>query len=599
VLDDIRGTRGKHSFAFGGLIEKDQLNMVNVLGLPGTFSFSGDTTGNALADFMLGRMRTFGQANGQHVKNRYWVINVYGQDSFRVNSRLTLSYGLRYEPSRVWHDLYSQNQSFHPENIASGARSVRFPTAPAGLLFSGDPGVPIDGTTGDYNNLSPRVGFAWDVMGNGKTSVRAGFGLFYDSRVPAFSNNRMLGAAPFSATVSLTTPVGHFSNPYLGVTNPFPAVFPPTATTSQFISPVQVFTFDPKNKFITPQVYMLNLAVEQDIGHGFLGRIAYVGSRGQYMTVTIDQNPAVYIPFQTGSTTSACTLTTDQRRRYNNQSSTCTNSAPPATTFSNIYQQSNSGNSWYHSGQLSLSKPLAHGLTVLVNYTYSKSTDSLPYNTDAATFGTSGYYTLLLTAPNFRRYDEGLSDFNHKHVFITSYVWQAPKFENLNAVARQIVGSWEFSGIFTAQSGAPLNLTAGTDQSKTGIGSDRAQWSGSQAYASGSCGTTTPCKLWLNRTAFSVPAAGTYGNVGKGQFIGPGFWNWDMGIFKKFPVTERIAIQFRGELFNTFNHTNFATDNTGSRAKSPVQANPSSTLFGQIQAANDPRIIQLALKVVF
>jgi hypothetical protein len=600
VLDDVRWVHGKHSFAFGGLFEKDQLNMVNVLGLPGTFTFTGDTTGNALADFMLGRMRTFGQANGQHVKNRYWVLNAYAQDSFRISSRVTLSYGLRYEPSRVWHDLYSQNQSFHPENIASGTRSIRFPTAPAGLVFSGDAGVPIDGTTGDYATFSPRAGFAWDVTGNGKTSVRGGFGLFYDSRVPAFSNNRMLGAAPFSATVSLTTPAGRFSNPYLGVTNPFPAVFPPTAATAQFVSPVQVFSFDPKNKFITPKVYMLNLTMERDLGHGFLGRIAYVGSRGQNMTVTVDQNPAVYIPFQTGSTTSACNLTTDQRRRYNDPNSTCTNSAPPATPFTNVYQQSNSGNSWYHSGQFTLSKPLAHGITMLANYTYSKSTDSLPYGTDAATFGTAGYYTLPLTAPNFRRYDQGLSDFNHEHVFVTSYVWQTPKFENMNVVARQFIGSWEFSGIVIAESGAPLNLTAGTDQSKTGIGSDRAQWSGTQAYASSSsCGTTTACKQWLNRASFAVPAAGTYGNVGKGQFIGPGFWNWDMGVFKKIPVTEKVAVQFRGELFNTFNHTNFSSDNTGSRAKGPVQANPSSTSFGQIQAANDPRIIQLALKVVF
>jgi hypothetical protein len=606
VLDDVRWVHGKHSFAFGGLFEKDQLNMVNVLGLPGTFTFTGDTTGNALADFMLGRMRTFGQANGQHTKNRYWVLNGYAQDSFRVNGRLTLSYGVRYEPSRVWHELYSQNQAFRAENIASGVRSTRFPTAPAGLLFSGDAGIPTDGTSGDYTDIAPRAGFAWDVRGNGKTSVRAGFGLFYDSRVPAFTNNRMLGAAPFSATVSLTTPTGHFSNPYLGVTNPFPASFPPTAATAQFVSPVQVFTWDPKNKFITPRVYMLNLAVEQDLGHGLLGRAAYVGSRGQYMTVTVDQNPAVYIPFQTtGSTTTACGYSTDQRRRYNNPASTCPASPTPtpATTFSNIYQQSNSGNSWYHSGQFTLSKPLSNGVTVLANYTFSKSTDSLPYGTDAATFGTAGYYTLPVTASNFRRYDQGLSDFNHKHVFVTSYVWQTPKFEKMNAAARQLVGNWEFSGIFIAESGAPLNLTAGTDVSKTGNGSDRAQWSGSSAYAtSSSCGTTTACKQWLNRASFTPVASmapGTFGNVGKGQFIGPGFWNWDMGVFKNIPVTDRVAMQFRGELFNTFNHTNFSTDSTGSRAKSPVQANPSSTSFGQIQAANDPRIIQLALKVVF
>lgn len=593
--DDLRWVHGRHSFAFGAVYERDQLNMVNVLGQPGTFSFSGDTTGNALADFMLGKLRTFGQANGQHTKNRYWALNEYAQDSFRASNKLTLSFGVRYEPSRVWHDLYLQNQVFHPENIASNTRSTRFPNAPAGLLFSGDAGVPIDGTTGDYRNIAPRLGFAYDAWGDGKTSIRGGFGIFYDSRVPAFSNNRMLGAAPFSATVSFTTPAGPFSNPYLGQTNPFPAVFPPDAS-AKFITPVQVFSWDPNNKLITPRNYMVNLAVEQNLGHGFLGRVAYVGSRGQHMTVTIDQNPAVY--YATSTTGTPCTLTTDQRRRYNDQAGVCNNAAPPATPFSNVYQISQSGNSWYHSGQFSLSRPLSHGITILANYTWSKSTDNLPYNTDAATFGTSGYYTLPLTAPNFRRFDQGPSDYNHSNVFVTSYVWQTPKFEKMNTVARHVIGSWEFSGIMTAQSGAPLTLGVGQDLSKTGIGSDRVQWNGTSPYLKGSCGTATPCVRWLNAAAFTTPAVGQYGNVSKGRFTGPGYWNWDMGLFKNVPVSERVTLQMRGEFFNAFNHTNFSTDNTGSRSKSPIQT-VTGAGFGNILAANDPRIIQLALKVVF
>jgi hypothetical protein len=585
-LDDLRWVRGNHSFAFGGIYERDSLNMVNVLGQAGTFTFTGDTTGNALADFMLGRMRTFGQANGQHVKNRYWVLNGYAQDSWRLTPRLTLSYGVRYEPSRAWHDQYGQNTVFYPEQFAAGKRSTVFPNAPAGLMFTGDQGVPVDGTTGDYRNISPRVGFAFDPYGNGKTSVRGGFGIFYDSRVPAFVNNRFLGAAPYSATVSLTSPQGPFSNPYLGVTNPFPATFPPTSSAT-FVQPVQVFTWDPKNKFITPRNYMANLAVEQNLGSGFLGRVAYVGSRGQHMTVTLEENPAQYIP--------GCALKPDQRRRYNNPSATCV--APASTPFSNIYQQSNSGNSWYHAAQFSLTKPLSHGITVLVNYTWSKSVDSLPYGTDAATFGTAGFYTLPVTAPNFRRFDEGLSDYNHQNVFVSSYVWQTPKLSRRNAILRHTVGSWELSGIAIAESGAPLALTYGTDVSQTGIGQDRPVLiPGANPYLRGTCGTA--CLRWLNPASFTVPAPGTFGNVGKGQLTGPGYWNWDMGVFKNIPITERYALQFRGELFNTFNHTNFMNDSTGSRAKSPVQS-VTGAGFGTILGASDPRIIQLAAKVVF
>ncbi|HEV2276111.1 MAG TPA: carboxypeptidase regulatory-like domain-containing protein [Acidobacteriaceae bacterium] len=564
--DDLRWVHGRHSFAFGGLIERDRLDMVNYLGEPGTFTFSGDTTGSSLADFMLGQLRTFGQAMGQHVKNRYLITDGYAQDSFRLSGRLTLSYGVRYDPSQVWHDLYHQNQVFYPGDYASGVRSTVFPNAPAGLMFSGDKGVPEWGTTGDYRNVAPRVGFAYDVFGNGDTSVRGGFGIFYDSRVDAFSNNRELGAAPYSATVSLTTPKGPFSNPYLGITNPFPAPFPPPSD-SKFVLPVQVFSWDPHHKLITPRNYSVNLAIEQNLKHGFLARFAYVGSRATNMTTTIDQNPAVYMP---GSK-----LTTDQRRSYQN--------------FTNIFQISQSGNSWYHSAQFSLLKPLSHGFTVSANYTWSKSTDTLPYNTDAATFGTSGYYTLPLNFPDFRRYDRGRSDFDHRHVFVTSYVWQAPALEGRNAFLRFAAGGWEISGVVTAESGGPLTLYAGKDQSQTGIGSDRAQLVGQQIYSSGFCGTSSPCVHYLNSSAFTLPAIGSFGNVGKGQFTGPGYFDWDMGLFKNLAVTERWSVQLRGEFFNTFNRANFLNPVTTESAGG----------FGNILSANDPRIVQLALKVIF
>ncbi len=574
-IDDLRWTRGRHSFAFGGILEKAQLNMVNQSGLPGTFTFSGDTTGSALGDYMLGNLRTFLQSNGQHVKNRYGVMNVYAQDSFRATDRLTLSYGIRYEPSQTWHDLYRQNQVFYPDKYAAQVRSTVFPNAPPGLLFSGDPGVPYWGTTGDYNNVAPRVGFAYDVRGTGELSVRGGFGVFYDSSVPAFSNDRVLSTAPYSASVSLTTPQGRFSNPYLGVPNPFPAVFPP-ASNSQFVLPVQVYTWDPNHKLITPVNYGWNLSVEQDLGGGFVMRIAYVGSRANHMTTAYDLNPAVYMP---GST-----LTTNQRRPYKN--------------FSNIYMNSQSGNSWYHSGQFSLQRPFTHGFTISANYTWSKSTDTLPFNTDAATYATSGFYTLPYNFPDFRRYDRGPSDYDHTNVFVTSYVWQAPAFSSMNTFVRHVIGSWELSGIVSAQSGLPLTLYAGQDESQTGIGSDRARQVSSQVYRKGVCATTTPCIQWLNPAAFTLPAIGTFGNVGKGAFRGPGFFNWDMGVFKNFPVGDKLSIQFRGELFNSFNHTNLMVTDAGTSTQNPVTT-VSGAGFGNILAANDPRIIQLALKAVF
>lgn len=574
--DDVRWTRGRHSFSFGGNFEQDQQNMVNQSGLPGTFTFSGDTTGSALADYMLGKLRTFQQSNGQHLKSRQWILNGYVQDSWRPTNRITLTYGLRYEPQRVWHDDYEQNQIFSPGNYAAGVRSTVFSNAPPGLLFTGDSGVPENGTTGDYRNIAPRVGFAYDVLGTGKLSIRGGFGTFYDSRVTSFFNNRQLSTSPYSASVSLITPQGPFSNPYLGVTNPFPAVFPPPAN-SKFVLPTQVYSWDPNNKLITPRNYSGNLAVEQDLTHGFTSRIAYVTSRANHMTTSYDLNPAVYIP---GST-----LATNARRPFQN--------------YSNIYQLSQSGNSWYQSGQFSIRKPFTSGFTVSVNYTWSKSNDTLPLGTDAASFATAGFYTLPYFYADFRRYDRGPSDFDHTNVFVTSYVYQAPIFASRNSFVHHAAGGWEFSGIVSAQSGRPVTIYAGQDQSKTGIGSDRAQFNGGQAYATGACtNTTAHCRSWINASAFSLPAIGTFGNVGKGQFRGPGFFSWDMGVFRNFPIRDALAVQFRGELFNVFNHTNFATTNTGALNQNPVTTVTSGG-FGNILAANDPRIIQLALKVVF
>ena len=576
LIDDVRWTHGKHSYSFGGLFEKDQQNMVNQSGLPGYFTFSGDSTGSAIADYMLGKLRTFQQFNGQHYKARLWALNGYVQDSWRLTNKLNLSLGVRYDPQRVWHDQYEQNQVWSPSDYAANIHSSVFPNAPAGVRYTGDPGVPNTGTTGDYRNIAPRAGFAYDVLGDGKLSIRGGLGVFYDSRVTSFFNNRQLSVSPYAAGVSLTTPTGPFSNPYLGVTNPFPAVFPP-ASNASFVTPIQVYSWDTRLKLITPRSYSGNLSVERDLGHNFTGRVAYVGSRSNHLGTSIELNPAIYA--------AGSALTTDQRRQYKG--------------FSNIFMQMQTGNAWYHSGQLSLIRPFSKGFTLSANYTYSKSNDTLPFGTDAGSFATAGFYTLPYNSPDYRALDRGPSDFDHTHVFVLSYVWKAPELLGHSALVRETLGGWEVSGILNKQTGRPLTLYAGQDVSKTGIGSDRLVYSGSGAYKQmQACSlTTAPCRTWLNASAFSLPAAGQFGNVGKGQFRGPGYTSWDMGISKTFPVHDAIAVQFRGELFNTFNHTNFTASNTGSLSQNPVTT--FSGGFGNLLAAGDPRIIQLAAKVVF
>jgi hypothetical protein len=189
--------------------------------------------------------------------------------------------------------------------------------------------------------------------------------------------------------------------------------------------------------------------------------------------------------------------------------------------------------------------------------------------------------------------DRGPSDFDIRHRFVTSYVWQMPRLTGRNALLRTVVGDWQLSGVLQMQTGLPMTVVAGKDQSQTGLSKDRAVLVGSP-YGPGACQNRAPCVDYVNPKAFVLPNIGEFGNVGKGSLRAPGYASWDAGLFKNFHVQERWRVQFRAEFFNVLNRVNL---------KAPDQTNQTNNVsaagFGSIQSANDPRIGQLALKVVF
>jgi hypothetical protein len=564
----LRYEVGRHSFGFGGQYERDRLDESTETTRGGSFSFSGDTTGNALADFVSGRLRTFSQGNGTIESNRHNFFDLWAQDTFKVNSRLTLNYGVRWEPSIPWHDRYQTGEVFFPNLYVQGVQSQVYVNGPPGELFPGDRGIPQDGRRAQWNDVAPRFGFAYDVFGNGKTSLRGGIGMFYDARVMGWNTNKISQTQPFSLAITLTSPAGPFSNPYLGVTNPFPAPLPNPKTIA-FPSPVTVNSLCPCLEAKAPLAYNGNLTIEHQIAPNWLVRGAYVGTHSNYLLVNEQANPSVYIP---GST-----LSTTARRIYQGYGA-ITNGGVPG------------GNAWYNSLQLSLQKRLSHGFTILANYTWSKSLDNMPIAVDASNFTVAGWYVLPITMPNYEVLDRGPSDFNRDHVFTLSYVWQLPALAHTKRIVREVAGSWEMNGIVTAESGGQLTAVAGTDRSSTAVGSDRAQLLSTQnMYMSGPCANVAPCVNYLNASDFVLPAVGTFGNLGKGLLVGPGIFNWDMAAAKHFPIKERLQMQLRGEFFNALNHPNF---------NSPA-ANVSGSGFGQISGASSPRIGQLALKVTF
>jgi hypothetical protein len=234
------------------------------------------------------------------------------------------------------------------------------------------------------------------------------------------------------------------------------------------------------------------------------------------------------------------------------------------------------GNSNYNSLQLSASKRFHKGLTILANYTWSKSIDEGSNDGDAP------------SNPFNIRNERAVSTYNLPHKFVGSFVWQLPGASLHSALARHTIGGWELNGIFNFQSGTPFSITSGVDNSQSGVNADRADVVGDW-HISGDRSKAQMLQQYFNKAAFKVNAAGTFGNAGRNILIGPGIENIDFGVIKTFSITERYKVQFRAEAFNIFNHANFSNPN----------GNVSAGTFGTITAAGAPRVMQLALKAMF
>ena len=579
--DDVRWTHGDHNLCFGGDIEASRVDIDNLFHQPGQYQFTPDITNYSVASFMLGHMHFFQQGFGEFKNNRNKLPGIYAQDGYRVSRRLTVNYGLRWEPFSAWNEIRRRVEQFRAEAFRTGTVSKVYVNAPPGLFFVGDAGVPSRGVNPDYNTLAPRLGFAYSLTGDGKTSLRAGAGAFYDTRQNGIANNRVVDLTPFSPQLTITEPKGPFSNPLLGITSPFPAPFPPPSNASFYACavptscPVQVVTYDPYKKFVAPRIYSWSIAIERQIASDWLVRIAYVGSHGSHIFETIELNPSLYIP---GSS-----LGTDQRRIF-----------PGIGTAS---QDSRSVNSSYNSLQLTVEKRFSRGFTVLANYTWAKSLDTLPEGGNVAGADSGQSSPIPYIYPDFQKMDGGPSDFDHRHRLVTSFVWQLPRMAMSNPFARSVLGGWQLSGVLTAQGSGPITIFAGQDQSKTGIGNDRAVIQG-DPYGPGACGSKAPCVDYLNPKSFALPPVGTYGNLGKGAIRGPNLVNVDAGLFKNFLFTEHWRLEFRAEFFNVFNRVNFNYPGTNATV-SDTNTKFAAGGFGTIASAFDPRIGQLALKLIF
>ncbi len=562
LADDVSWVHGKHNLMFGVDATRAWVLIRNQFHQPGAFSFTADVTNLAMASFLLGMQRTFLQGNGEYKDNRVNTFGLFFQDDWHVSRNLTVNLGLRYDPFYPWKETKGRTEVFYPSAYAAHQTSTVYVNAPPGLLFPGDTGVPQWGQRPNYKNLAPRVGFAYDVTGNGKTSIRGGFGMFYDTYANGILNNRFVDTSPFSVQVNLNPASTPFSDPYQGMVDPFPAPYPPPRDIT-FPLPDLAASYDVGHGGVyqTPVAYDWNLALERQLGGNWLARAAYVGSHASHLRETVELSPVFY-----------------------------PSKAHVFPEYSDIAMNQQDVNSSYNSLQLTLQKRFSRGLTVLSNYTWSKSIDDLPNGQDITTVVTGGNSPIPWYLPGRHQFDRGPSEFDHTHRFTTSFLWALPALAGKPAALRLVAGGWQLNGLLSAQSGGVFTVTAGKDQSGTALGSDRGVLLSNTVYGAGACGSAKPCVDWLVPSSFGLPAVGTFGTLGKNAVRGPNLVTYDGGLFKDFPVHgDRMKFQFRAEYFNLFNRVNF---------NNPA-SNISGAGFGRITGAGDPRIGQLALKFLF
>jgi len=557
VADTVTWIRGRSTLKTGGQYWRLR-STFNCNYLVASFTeFNGQFTGDPIADFLLGRPSLFQSEEPWTIDDvKSSMFSLFAQEEYKVSPKLTLNLGLRYELQMPW---ASPQHLFAA--IREGQQSTAFPAAPVGMVYAGDKGIPPGLIPTRKDHFAPRVGFAWDLFGDGRTAVRGAFGIFFGSLIAA--SGQFANSQPFQVFRSFDVPPGGLSDPLRGE----PPAFPSGTT---FILPIALSYLDPS--ITEPYYEQVNLTVQHQFRGDWSGQIGYVGNMGRHLVQQIDWNPALPGP-------TATLDNIEQRRVYE------------PGVFTDGLKTITDGLSSFNSLQAQVEHRWSKGYSVLVSYTYSRNIDTMSGAVEDAT----------TSNPFNSHFDRARSDFDRTHVLAVSYVYELPRLTSSPTFVRKVAGGWEFTGIASYKTGVPVDVE--TDRDDLAIGTYRSYLQRPDLvgdFHRSHVDKNDYLRHYFNKAAFVYPCqvdsagvciAGTahWGNFGRNVITGPGFENWDMGLFKNTTITERLSTQFRAEFFNIFNRANFKNPN-------PYM---DSSRFGRITSAYGGREVQFSLKLMF
>lgn len=558
LADDVDIVRGNHQIAFGGNWIHTKIETQNNRPTNGAFSFNGSVTGLSLADFMTGAVSGgFLQGNPVFDNDDHDYVGAYVQDDWRVRPNLSLNVGLRWEPFIPLRNTDSFVSHFDQSRFDQGLKSTAFPQAPAGLIFPGDDGYPGRGTTkSKVAQFAPRIGAIWTPGQDGNTSIRAGWGIFYDTP-HLFFNTRFANNPPWGAQITISNPAGGWADPYRDFPggDPFPALNTqwPTAAFPAF----GVYVNAPLD--IDPTaLHQWNVSAQRQVGDWMVSA-TYLGNRSVNLWRATELNPAVFVA---GATTG----NTNQRRRLIRQNPV------EGQFYGTIGQVDDTGRGNYHGMLLSAQRRMKNNLSMLTNWTLSRC------KSDPATTEITGPTVVNPDNPDL---DYSFCASDRRHVINVSLVAQTPQFAN--GAMQVLFSNWQVAPLVRWQSGNRSTVTTGVDIALTGVGGQRGVQILDDPYGDGTPGN------YLNRAAFTTPAAGTFSDLAPFSVVNPSRLTNDLAISRTFRLPAGQGVQFRWEIFNVINHVNL---------NAPVTALNSAN-FGKILGSGDPRIMQFALKVDF